>query len=100
MKERFGSFPDEGPFIKDVRTKGGSKNRLILQTNQQYYNKMVTIYWTCGGVAKMAIIVNVRSQMDQTRVRNYEDFPFLSFLAENTGKISLTENQGKLQNCI
>ena len=28
--------------------------------------KMVTIYWACGGVAKMAIIVTVRSQMDQT----------------------------------
>ena len=29
-------------------------------------NKMVIIYWTCGGVAKVAIIVTVRSQMDQT----------------------------------
>ena len=29
-------------------------------------NKMVIIYWTCGGVAKVAIIVIVRSQMDQT----------------------------------
>ena len=27
---------------------------------------MVIIYWTCGGVAKVAIIVIVRSQMDQT----------------------------------
>ena len=35
---------------------------------QQIYmiNKMVIIYWTCGGVAKVAIIVIVRSQMDQT----------------------------------
>ena len=29
-------------------------------------NKMVIIYWTCGGVAKVAIIVTVRSQIDQT----------------------------------
>ena len=29
-------------------------------------NKMVIIYWTCGGVAKVTIIVTVRSQMDQT----------------------------------
>ena len=29
-------------------------------------NKMVIIYWTCGGVAKVAIIVTVRNQMDQT----------------------------------
>ena len=29
-------------------------------------NKMVIIYWTCGGVAKVAIIVTVRSLMDQT----------------------------------
>ena len=27
---------------------------------------MVIIYWTCGGVAKVAIMVIVRSQMDQT----------------------------------
>ena len=27
---------------------------------------MVTIHWTCGGVAKMAIILIVRSQMDKT----------------------------------
>ena len=29
-------------------------------------NKMVIIYWTCGGVARVANIVTVRSQMDQT----------------------------------
>ena len=29
---------------------------------------MVVIYWICGGVAKVAIIMTVRSLMDQTNL--------------------------------
>ena len=52
----------EGPY------KGLSKNREPAErrSNNPCHNKMVIIYWTCGGVAKVAIIVTVRSLMDQT----------------------------------
>ena len=40
--------------------------RLATVDGKIFTNKMVIIYWTCGGVAKVAIIVTVRSLMDQT----------------------------------
>ena len=30
-------------------------------------NKMESIYWTCGGVANLATMLIVTSQMDQTK---------------------------------
>ena len=42
----------------------GKDWRKILKS-KSFQNKMVIIYWTCGEVAKVAIIVTVRSQMEQ-----------------------------------
>ena len=49
--------------IKIFKVMLGNSQDLVRITSK---NKMVIIYWTCGGVAKVAIIVTVRSQMDQT----------------------------------